>query len=208
VPSKVTSLRDIEWARFEPNFFAVFPEGALQGAPQTYLVLARLGDPAARGRVQRQLAERLPNVTSIDLSQVQQAIEKLVDRVTLAIRFMALFSLAAGTVVLLGALGASRYQRVREGVLLRTLGATRAQVRRVLFTEYAALGALAATLAVGLALITGSALMRFVFEARFAVPAGPLALLGLGMVVLTLLVGLWGSTDVYRRTPVEVLRAE
>ena len=208
VPSRVTSLRDVEWARFEPNFFAVFPEGALEAAPQTYLVLTRLAEAAARGNVQRVLAQKLPNVTSIDLSQIQQAIENLVDRVTLAIRFMALFSLAAGSVVLLGAVGASRYQRVREGVLLRTLGATRAQIRRVLFTEYAALGTLAAVLAIGLAVLTGMGLMRFVFEARFSLPIVPLLGLGLGVVALTLVVGLWGSADVYRRTPVEVLRAE
>lgn len=208
VPSRVTSLREVDWARFEPNFFAVFPEGPLAGAPQTYVVLGRIADAVARGRLQRLLAEALPNVTSLDLSQVQQAIEALVDRVALAIRFMAFFSLAAGAVVLLGAVGASRYQRVREGVLLRALGATRAQVRRVLFAEYAALGLLAALLAISLAALGGWALVRFTFDARFVLPAAPLAGLGLGVVTLTLLVGLWGSLDVYRRTPVEVLRAE
>ena len=208
LPSRVTSLREVDWARFEPNFFAVFPEGPLDGAPQTYVVLSRISDAAERGRLQRRLAETLPNVTSLDLSQVQQAIEALVSRVALAIRFMALFSLAAGGVVLLGAVGASRYQRVREGVLLRTLGATRAQIRRVLFAEYAALGLLAAVLAIGLSALGGWALVRFTFDARFVLPALPLAGLGLGVVALTLLVGLWGSADVYRRTPVEVLRAD
>ena len=208
LPSRVTSLREVDWARFEPNFFAVFPEGPLEGAPQTYVVLSRVEEPAERGRLQRRLAETLPNVTSLDLSQVQQAIEALVNRVALAIRFMAFFSLAAGGLVLLGAVGASRFQRVREGVLLRTLGATRAQIRRVLFTEYAALGLLAAVLAIGLSALGGWALVRFTFDARFVLPALPLAGLGLGVVTLTLLVGLWGSADVYRRTPVEVLRAE
>ena len=208
VPSRVTSLREVDWARFEPNFFAVFPAGPLEGAPQTYVILSRIEEAAERGRLQRRLAEALPNVTSLDLSQVQQAVEALVDRVALAIRFMALFSLAAGAVVLLGAVGASRYQRVREGVLLRTLGATRAQIRRVLFTEYAALGLLAAVLSTSLAALGGWALVRFAFDARFVLPAFPLAGLGLGVVALTLLVGLWGSADVYRRTPVEVLRAE
>ena len=208
LPSRVTSLREVDWARFEPNFFAVFPAGPLEGAPQTYVILSRIEEAAERGRLQRRLAEALPNVTSLDLSQVQQAVEALVDRVALAIRFMALFSLAAGAVVLLGAVGASRYQRVREGVLLRTLGATRAQIRRVLFTEYAALGLLAAVLSTSLAALGGWALVRFAFDARFVLPAFPLAGLGLGVVALTLLVGLWGSADVYRRTPVEVLRAE
>ena len=208
VPSRVTSLREVEWARFEPNFFAVFPEGPLDGAPQTFVVLSRIPDAAERGRLQRRLAETLPNVTTLDLSQIQQALEGLVDRVALAIRFMALFTLAAGAVVLLGAVGASRYQRVREGVLLRTLGATRAQIRRVLFAEYAALGLLAALLAFGLATLGGWALVRFLFESRFALPLLPLLGLCLGVVALTLFVGFWGSTDVYRRTPAEVLRAE
>jgi putative ABC transport system permease protein len=208
VPSRVTSLREVDWARFEPNFFAVFPAGPLEEAPRTYVVLTRITDPAERGRLQRRLAETLPNVTSLDLSQIQQALEALVGRVALAIRFMALFSLAAGAVVLLGAVGASRYQRVREGVLLRTLGATRAQVRRVLFAEYAALGGLSALLALGLAGFGGWALVRFLFESRFAAPLLPLAALGLGVVALTLLVGFWGSADVYRRTALEVLRAE
>jgi putative ABC transport system permease protein len=208
VPSRVTSLREVNWQRFEPNFFAVFPEGPLDGAPQTFVVLSRIDDPKERGLLQRRLAEELPNVTSLDLSQIQQAIENLVDRVGLAIRFMALFSLAAGAIVLLGAVGASRYQRVREGVLLRTLGATRAQVRRVLFAEYAALGLLSGTLATGLALVTGWALLRFVFDQGFSVPVFPLVGLAAAVVGLTLLVGLWGSTDVYRRTPAEVLRAD
>jgi putative ABC transport system permease protein len=208
VASRVTSIREVNWQRFEPNFFAIFPKGPLAEAPQTFVVLSRMEDAHERGRVQRRLAESLPNVTSLDLSQIQQAIENLVDRVGLAIRFMAFFSLAAGAVVLFGAVGASRYQRVREGVLLRTLGATRAQVRRVLFAEYAALGLLSAILASGLAVLTGWALARFVFDQGFAVPALPLAALAAGVVGLTLLVGLWGSADVYRRTPADVLRAD
>jgi putative ABC transport system permease protein len=208
IASRVTSLREVNWQRFEPNFFAVFPEGPLEAAPQSFVVLSRMEDAAARGRLQRRLAEQLPNVTSIDLAQIQAAIENLLDRVGLAIRFMAFFSLAAGAIVLLGAVGASRYQRVREGVLLRALGATRAQVRRVLFAEYAALGLLSALLASGLAIGTGWALARFVFDQSFAVPALPLLALAASVVLLTLLVGFWGGADVYRRTPADVLRAQ
>jgi putative ABC transport system permease protein len=208
VESRVTSLREVNWQRFEPNFFAVFPEGPLREAPQTFVVLGRLEDARERGLLQRRLAEGLPNVTSLDLSQIQTAIENLLERVGLAIRFMALFSLAAGGVVLLGAVGASRYQRVREGVLLRTLGATRAQVRRVLFAEYAALGLLSAVLASGLAILTSWALARFLFDQSFAVPALPLLALASSVVALTLVVGFWGGADVYRRTPAEVLRAD
>jgi putative ABC transport system permease protein len=208
VVSRVANLREVHWARFEPNFFAVFAGGLLDGAPRTFVTLIRVEDAVQRGRLQRRVAEAMPNVTSLDLAQVQQAVDGILARAALAIRFMALFSLAAGAVVLVGAVATSRYQRVREGVLLRTLGATRAQVRRVLFAEYASLGAMAASTALALSILGGWALVRFVFDSRFTLSLPALLGLSAGVVVLTLLVGFWGSADVYRRTPIEVLRAE
>jgi putative ABC transport system permease protein len=208
IPTRVASLREVEWARFEPNFFIVFPEGPLASAPQTFLTLTRVVDPERRAHLQRSVAEAFPNVTAIDLAQVQKVIEEVVARVSLAIRFMALFSLAAGVVVLLGAVAASRDQRIREGVLLKTLGATRAQVARVILAEYLSLGAFASVSALLLALAGGWALMRFLFEAPFAVPALPLAGLAAGVVALTAAVGLWSARDVFARSPLEALRAE
>jgi putative ABC transport system permease protein len=208
LPTRVASLREVDWARFEPNFFAVFRPGALERAPQTLVVLSRAENPAVRGALQRRLAERLPNVTAIDLSLIQGALERLVDRVSLAIRFMALFTLATGTLVLVGALATSRFQRIREGALLRTLGATRSQLLRIVLAEYAALGLLAALAAAVLSTVAAWALARWVFEDTFALPAGPLAGLTLGVVVLTVVVGLANSREVIRRTPLEILRQE
>jgi putative ABC transport system permease protein len=208
IPTRVASLRDVEWARFEPNFFIIFPEGPLRSAPQTFLTLTRVTDAGHRARLQRTVAEAYPNVTALDLAQVQEVIEKVVARVTLAIRFMALFSLAAGVVVLLGAVAASRDQRIREGVLLKTLGATRAQVARVILAEYLSLGTLASFAALVLALIGAWALVRFQFEAPFAVPAAPLLALSAGVVALTAAIGLWSARDVFARPPLEALRAE
>jgi putative ABC transport system permease protein len=140
VDSRVACLREVEWARFEPNFFVVFPEGPLDGAPHSYVLLSRVEDAEARARLQRAVVEAHPNVSTLDLAQVQRSIESVLDKVLLAVRFMALFSLAAGAVVLAGAVAASRYQRVREGALLRTLGARRPQLVRILLAEYAVLG--------------------------------------------------------------------
>jgi putative ABC transport system permease protein len=204
----VASLRDVDWARFEPNFFVVFRPGALERAPQTLVLLTRAEDPSVRGTLQRRLAERLPNVTAIDLSIIQGALERLVERVALAIRFMALFTLATGALVLVGALATSRFQRIREGALLRTLGATRSQLLRIVLAEYAALGLLAALAAAVLSTAAAWALARWVFEDTFAVPAGPLAGLTLGVVALTVVVGLVNSREVIRRTPLEILRQE
>jgi len=204
----VASLRSVDWARFEPNFFAVFPEGPLERAPQTFVTLTRVADTTGRATLQRRLAERFPNVTSLDLSQVQQALDEVLGRVSLVIRFMALFSLVAGTVVLAGAVAASRYQRLREAVLLKTLGATRTQLLRIFFLEYASLGLLAALVAAGLGSAAAWGLVRFVFDGRFAWPVPPLAGLAAAVVLLTVAVGLLGSREVLRRTPLEALRAE
>jgi putative ABC transport system permease protein len=204
----VASLREVSWARFEPNFFVVFPEGPLDSAPQTYAALTRVAEPQRRVALQRLVVEAHPNVSALDLSQVQETLETLVARVELAIRFMALFSLAAGAVVLGGAVAASRSQRVREAALLRTLGATRRQLLRILLTEYACLGALSAATAFVLAWAASWALVHFVFESAFAFPFASVLSLAAGVVSLTLALGLLGSVEVFRRPPLEVLRAE
>ena len=208
VASRVACLREVNWARFEPNFFVLFPEGPLESAPQTFVLLSRVEDPVRRARMQRAVIDAHPNVSTLDLTQVQRAIESILDRVVLAIRFMALFSLAAGAVVLVGAVAASRYQRVREGALLRTLGATRAQLLRILLAEYAVLGILASLTAIALSTLAGYVLVRFVFEGRFAVPGASMLALVLSIMVMTVVIGLSGSTEVWRRPPLEVLRAE
>ena len=208
ITTRVASLRDVEWARFEPNFFVVFAPGALEGAPQSLVTLTRIARPADRGAFQRRLAERFPNVTTLDLSSVQETLEGLIARVVLAIRFMAFFTLGTGTLVLIGALATSRFQRVREGALLRTLGATRGQLFRVVLAEYLSLGLMAAFAAVVLSLAAAWGLARFLFEGSFTPALLPLAGLVAAVVGLTVAVGLLNSRDVLRRPPLEVLRAE
>ncbi|HYF39186.1 MAG TPA: FtsX-like permease family protein [Gemmatimonadales bacterium] len=208
LPSRVTSVREVDWARFEPNFFVVFAPGTLDRAPQTLVALTRIVDPGKRGAFQRQIAERFPNVSALDLSLLQEALERLVSRVALAVRFMALFSIGVGILVLVGALATSRFQRIREGALLRTLGATRSQIFTVVVAEYLALGLFASVVAILLAIAAGWALARFVFEGSFSLPAVPLAGLVFGVIALTVLVGLANSREVVRRTPLEVLREQ
>jgi putative ABC transport system permease protein len=208
VASRVANLRTVDWARFEPNFFAVFRGGVLDQAPQFFVTLVRVEDPATRGQLQRRTAERYPNVSSLDLSSLQKLLDDILGRVALAVRFMAGFSLATGAVVLVGAIATTRFQRVREAVLLKTLGATRRQVLRVFFAEYAALGFLSAGMAVLLSGAAGWVLSRFVFETSFALPYPALAALLGGIVLLTVGIGLGNSLDILRRTPLDVLRSD
>ena len=110
------------------EFFAVFPVKALEDAPHTWVLLARAPDGPARARVQRDVVRAFPNVAILDLTQVQAALDDVLGRVAAVIRFLAGFSVATGFIVLLGAVLTGRLQRIRESVLLRTLGATRRQI--------------------------------------------------------------------------------
>ncbi|HKV51028.1 MAG TPA: FtsX-like permease family protein [Gemmatimonadaceae bacterium] len=208
VPSIVTSLRDVTWARFEPNFFVIFAPGALDQAPQTLVFLSRVTDPAARAALQRAVVEHDPNVSTIDLGLIQQALDSILDKVSVAIRFMALFSVATGVLVLLSAVAAARRQRLREGVLLKTLGATRAQIARIMLSEYTVLGLLSAATGLVLSLGGAWALMHFLFDSPFSPAAAPLGVLALIIVALTAAVGLSSSRDVFAETPMAALREQ
>jgi putative ABC transport system permease protein len=206
VPTRVVALREVDWARFEPNFFAVFSSAALEKAPHSSVVLTRGDDAAARARLQRAVSERFPNVTSLDVTLVQATVERVFRRVSLAIRFMAAFSLATGALVLLGAVAAGRLERIREGALLKTLGATRRQLSRILLAEYVVLGLLAGLVGVGLSVGGGWAMTHFVFDLKFALPAAPLLVVLAVTAGLVSAVGLAASREVFAKTAMEVLR--
>ncbi|MGH7545681.1 MAG: ABC transporter permease, partial [Gemmatimonadota bacterium] len=191
--TRVASLRQVNWARFEPNFFVVFEPGALERAPQTFVMLARAEGPALRAEVQRDVVLAYPNVSALDLTLVQQTLDRVVGHVALAIRFMALFSIGAGLVILAGALTATRFQRMREAVLLKTLGASARQVRRILLTEYAAWGSLAALTGVLLSAVAGWAIITQWFDLEFRLPARELVLVWIAVCALTAVVGVASS---------------
>jgi putative ABC transport system permease protein len=208
VPTRVTSIRDVDWQRLEPNFFAVFPVKVLQDAPHTWVLLARAPDAPARARVQRDVVRAFPNVAILDLTQVQAALDDVLGRVAAVIRFLAGFSVATGFIVLLGAVLTGRLQRIRESVLLRTLGATRRQIAAILLGEYLSLGLLASVAGIGLATAAGWALAKWQFKVDFGVPVPALLVLMLAVTALAGAVGYWASLEVFRHTPLEALREE
>lgn len=206
ITTVVTSFRTVNFARFEANFFVVFAPEALRRAPQQFIVVANVPSGPAIAAVQRDIVRRFPNISSVDLTLVRQTIGAIVDKVTLAIRFLGLFSLAMGVPVLFSAVAATRRARLREGVLLRTLGASRAQVARVLLAEYGALGALGALTGMVLAFAGAWGLTRFVFEDPFDPAVGPTFVIAAGMLLLTMAIGLLTSRDVYKETPMAAIR--
>lgn len=208
VPAVVRSLRKVDWRRVQSNFFVVFPTGVLEQAPSFYIVATRVEGAEASARMQRAVVARYPNVSAVDLTLILRTVEGVVDKVSLVLRCMALFTVGTGLVVLAGAVLTGRYQRVRESVLLRTLGATRRQVLGILVAEYALLGALAGLTGAVLSGAAAWGLAFFVFKVKFVWLWG--AVFGaVGWVTaLTVGMGMLMSWGVTRHPPLAVLRAE
>jgi len=206
VPTRVTSFREVNWTRFEPNFFVVFETRALDKAPKQFVVLADVRGDAAVAKLQRDVVTRFPNVASLDLTLIQQTVSRVLDKVTAAIRFMAALSLALGIPVLFSAVSATRRERLREGVLLKVLGATKRQVGRIMLAEYLLLGGLGSFVGVVLSVGGAWALMRFVFKQPFAPALAPALLVALLMIGIAVSIGMLTGRDVFRETPMAALR--
>ncbi|HEX8299555.1 MAG TPA: FtsX-like permease family protein [Rubricoccaceae bacterium] len=208
VETRVTSLRKVDWAQVQPNFFVVFPAGPLDAAPQTAVVLTRAGTAEASARLQSAVVETFPNVSAVDVRLVLELLDGVLGRVADVLRFMALFAVITGLVVLAGAVRVALAQRTREAVLLRTMGASRAQVRRTLVAEYALLGALGALTGGALAVGGAYALARFAFDIPFVLDPTWLLVALVAVPAMTAAVGLAGSRAALSRPPLDVLRAE
>lgn len=204
--TEITSVRSVDWARFETNFFMVFEPGVLEDAPQSLVFLSHVDDPTTRAEIQRDMVLAYPNISIIDLAVILDAIDSVLSKVALAVRFMALFSIASGLVILMATIATSRYQRMRESVLLKTLGARSRLIGRILATEYFALGSFAGLTGVILAAVAGWALTVFLFEMSFRLPGPQLAAFWAGTAALTTFIGLANSRDVVKRTPLAGMR--
>ncbi|MCB1105274.1 MAG: ABC transporter permease [Cephaloticoccus sp.] len=208
VQTKVTSLRKVEWRRLEPNFFVVFPAGVLEAAPKFYVVAVRAEDAAASARVQQAVVREFPNVSAIDLTLLLETFDGIFDKVSFVVRFMAMFTVVTGLIVLTGAVASGRFQRIREVVLLRTLGATRQQLVQMQMVEYAILGLLGALAGCLLALAANSLLAHFVFKIVPVLPVGPVVAALVMVPLLTLFTGLLSGRGVTDHPPLQVLRQE
>ena len=208
IASVVSSLREVEWSSIQPNFFAVFEPGSLDGAPATFVSLSSIEDPGARQRIEDTLVDDYPNVSFLDIARVQETLERLTGQIGLVFQALAGFVLAGGTTVLFASLLTSRFRRHRESVLLKTLGASRRTIRGVLLTEYAALGGIGAASGITLGAVAGHLILGWQFDIEGAWPWASLARLWLGILLLAVLVGWSVSWPVVRASPLAALRAD
>jgi putative ABC transport system permease protein len=207
VRARVVNLRRVDWESLDSNFFVIFSQGALAGAPTTYIATARV--PRAReDRVQAAVVAAFPNVTAIPVREVLERVSSVLDQIALAMRAVAAWCVLSGLVVMAGALSITRYQRLYDTVILKALGATRGFVGRVFAIEYALLGAGAGLCGTLLAGLLAWSVLRFALEVAWRWTPAPLALGVLAAITLALVVGGLGTYRLLGQKPLAVLRSE
>jgi putative ABC transport system permease protein len=210
IEARVSSIREVQWEDARSGgFMFVFRPGPLDRAPQTWIgILKAPEDPAERGRFQRDLVARFPNVSAIDVREILATLQTAVGNITLAITIVGGVALVSGILILAGAVAMTKFQRVYEAAILRTLGASTRMLGAMLALEYGGLGLLAGLVGAGGALALTWGVSRHVLDIPWRPAPG---LSAIGALVTTALVGIVGVTssyDVLRKKPLGTLRAE
>ena len=206
--TKVGSIRKVDWSSMQVNFMILFPTGVLEKAPQFNVMTTYASTEESSAALQRDLVKNFPNVTILDLRQVFTIVEDILDKISWIINFMAFFSILTGFIVLIGSVRNSKYQRIKESVLLRTLGAKSKQILKITALEYVYLGLLGSLTGILLSLFGSQLLAIFIFKEPF-IPSGiPFLVFLPAITILVVVIGLSNLKSVLQSPPLEVLRKE
>jgi putative ABC transport system permease protein len=190
------------------NFSILFPKGVLEKAPQFHVLTTYVENDAISASLQQDLVKKFPNVSVLDLRQVYNLVENILDKISWVINFMAFFSILTGIIVLIGSVRTSKYQRMKESVLLRTLGAKSKQIVQITALEYLYLGILGSLVGIILSLISSQLLATFLFKETFIPSVVPFLVFLPGITALVLFIGISNIKSVLNSPPLEVLRKE
>jgi putative ABC transport system permease protein len=208
IPTVVGSLREVNWSRMQTNFRVVFPAGVLEEAPQFHVLMTRVPSGEVSARFQGEVVQKFPNVSVIDLDLVLKLLDELLSKIGFVIQFMAGFSMVTGWIVLISSVLTSKNQRIKESILLRTMGASRKQILAINAIEYFFLGAFAAGAGLILAISGSWALAKFTFDAAFVPPLLPTVLLFGSIVLLVVITGVLSTRSILNQPPLKILRTE
>ncbi|MBU3013065.1 ABC transporter permease [Polaribacter vadi] len=206
--TKVGSIRKVDWSSMQVNFLILFPAGVLEKAPQFNVMTTYAANEESSADLQRDLVKKFPNVTILDLRQVFTIVEDILDKISWIINFMAFFSILTGFIVLIGSVRNSKYQRIKESVLLRTLGAKSKQILQITALEYVYLGLLGSLTGILLSLVGSQLLATLLFKEPFIPSAIPFLVFVPSITILVVLIGLSNLKSVLQSPPLEVLRKE
>ena len=207
IAAEVSSIRKVEWGNFSTNFFMILSPGSFDGAPLTYV--ATIHVPSNQEvPLQQAVVTAFPNVSAIHIGDVLDNFARILDRLALAIRAVALFCVVTGGLVMAAALAATRYRRLYESVIFKALGATRGLIARTFAAEYALLGLVGGVMAIGLSNALSWLVLTYIFDLSWGLyPA--ILWNGLGLTVfLALLVGWLSTYRILGQRPLAILRHE
>ena len=208
ITTYVSSIREIEFRSMRTRFFVLFPNGVLEDAPQFHVLVTKSPNSKVMGDYRRAVIKAFPNVSVVDLGSILNTLNDILSKVSYVIKFMAGFSIITGLIVLLSSLLLSKFQRIRESVLLRTLGAKGNQILKINATEYALLGSLSALTGIIIAIVGSYFLATGELELDFRIDPWPILAIFVLVVALTVCIGLYNTKEVLQRSPLEVLRKE
>lgn len=204
--TEVKSIRKIEWSQMKMNFSVIFPEGALNSAPQTNVLTTQAPTNEIAAKMQQKLVIAHPSVTVIDLRSVMGLVENILSKIAWVINFLALFSILTGFIVLIGAVRTSKFQRLKENAMLRTIGATSKQIFKMTAVEYIILGVLGSIPGTTLSFIGAQLLATYSFKTDLIVSWIPLLLVPGLVVVFVTFIGLANNRKIMKTSPKEILR--
>jgi putative ABC transport system permease protein len=202
--ARITSLRKVDWTSMRANFFMMFPVSQMPDLPMTYMAAFR--SPQGVSGFDNALVNQFPNITSVDMRNTLAQVQRVIDQVIRAVEYLFAFTLAAGLMVLLAAVGASRQAREREYAIMRALGAGRTLLAQVQRTELLGLGWLAGFMASGMALVVGWALARYAFEFAWQAPLWVPLIGGVSGALLAWAAGSLSLSGVLRQPVMQTLR--
>jgi putative ABC transport system permease protein len=207
--ARVTSVRRVDWRNSRTGFIVLFRPGALENAPRTFVgAIDGPTEEPARSRFQRAIVDRFPNVSVIDVADVVRNVTRILSNITLAVSFIGGFVFLSGVLILVGSIAMTKFQRVYEAAVLKTLGARRRMLLTMVLVEYGLLGLVAGLVGAAAANGLSWAVARYVFEIEWMF-APVVNLLGVAATVLLVAtVGALSSADVLTRKPLAILRAQ
>lgn len=210
VTARVANIRRVTWTDFRSGgFIFVFRPDTFANAPHAFMSTA-IGpaDSADRGRLAADIVEQFPNVSVIDLREILDRIQAVASNVTLAITVVGALVLLSGVLILVGAVSMTKFRRVYEAAILKTLGATTRLVATMLLLEYGVLGAIAGTIGALGSIVLSWGVATFALDMTWT-PAPGIAVTGIVLTtILVAAVGVIASLDVLRHKPLATLRAE
>jgi putative ABC transport system permease protein len=206
IKTYVGSFRDVKFNQVSTNFLVLFPDNVLNNAPKFHVIITKTKNDRQAADVQAEVVREFPNISVINLGMIVETLEEILGKISFVIQFMAFFSIITGILVLISSLIISKYQRMRESILLRTLGAGSGIVSTINTLEYFFLGTLASLSGILLSFLATWLLSKFVFELPFRGAYEEALIVYVGITALTIVLGWLNGRKIIKMPPMEILR--